>query len=51
MGVGVCMCRVREKIRIKRGVRQGGYHLTQAVHGNTGEHNKVFKNWKTRACM
>ena len=27
-----------EKIRIKRGVRQGDNHLTQAVHGNIGEH-------------
>ena len=28
-----------EKIRIKRGVyKTGGHHLTQAVHGNIGEH-------------
>ena len=27
-----------EKIRIKRGVRRGDVHLTQAVHGNIGEH-------------
>ena len=39
-----------EKIRIKRGVRQGGHHLTQAVHGNIGEHI-IFRrlNWENKA--
>ena len=32
-----------EKIRIKRGVRQGDtIILTQAVHGNIGEHNFII---------
>ena len=37
-----------EKIRIKRGVRQGN-HLAKAVHGNSGEHNLEGKTGKTRA--
>ena len=36
--VTVHLYKESETIRIKRGIRQGGHHLTQAVHGNIVEH-------------